>query len=432
VLHDLPPGVAMSRHASNRVVITGLGPVSVAGVGVTPFWDGVASGCVKPELRRLQTDLAEAGEFHIAAMPATLPGFEHQAEFLTANDFKDYRDLVYAAAAIELAVGDARLTYDHDRNNIGVIQAFEAPGMERAVASMFDICSTMDTSTGPPRLYEQLAPYYYNCQPFLYVHAVGKMFQFHGFSTSVHNACSSGAYAIELAAQQIRNGAADAMIVVGGEAFDTAVRIEWFKRLAVYSTDGVMRPFDADSTGFFVGEGGAALVLESAESAERRKAEVYAEYLGGSFSQQGWKHALPDVRSGRLRECVSSALSNADLQPSDIDLIVPHAAATAISDGYEARSVAEAFGERSTNAVVTAFKPYVGHTLAASGLMEAIVSLLAMKHGCVPGSPHTRTQCSQLPCPVITETTSVDVRTLLKLSTGFTGHDAATLYRHLD
>ncbi len=233
---------------------------------------------------------------------------------------------------------------------------------------------------------------------------------------------------IDLAAQRIRTGQSEAMIVVGGEAFDTGVRLEWFRRLDLYARDAQMRPFDADPSGFFVGEGAAAIVLESADHAAARGAKPYARYLGGAFAHQGWKQVIPDVRSGRLRDVIRRAMHDAGIGPGDIDLIVPHGAATQLSDGYESACLAEALKGQRDHALATAIKPYFGHMLAASGIVELAGTLLAMRHQAVPATLHTRPGHVNLPVPLATAHTERPIRVALKISTGFTGHDAALLF----
>ncbi|MHC4090046.1 MAG: beta-ketoacyl synthase N-terminal-like domain-containing protein, partial [Planctomycetota bacterium] len=279
----------MESDAGN-VVITGLGPVSSIGVGAEALWSSLAAGRSNIQRCALPVDLGRRTELVMAAMPAPdeIPGLPEDMAFLESEECGQYRDLGYAVLATELALADAGIEYDRESNDIGVIQAFEAPGVERAVAALFELMSAPLPGNGPPPVYDLLAPYFYNMQAFLYVHLLGKALGLHGFSTSVHNACSSGAFALEVAAQRIRSGAADVMVVAGGEAFDTAVRLEWFRRLEMYARDERMCPFDTEPSGFYVGEGAAAIVLESAAHAAGRGAEVYAEYLGGRFAQQGW------------------------------------------------------------------------------------------------------------------------------------------------
>lgn len=414
-----------------EVVITGVGPVTSIGVGHEAVWQALARGQTAVQVRALPVDVGRTVSLPLAAMlPAdNLPDLAKHHSFLAEQEYPAYRDLAYTLLAIEVALRDAGLEYDRQQNNIGAVQVFEAPGVERTVHRLFEILATPPPTNAPPAAYDLLAQHFYSVQPFVSVHLIGKAFGLRGFSTSVHNACASGAFALEIAAARIRSGQADAMIVAGGEAFDTAVRLEWFRRLDLYAQDGHMAPFDASSSGFYVGEGAAALVLESAERAAGRGAEAYATYAGGGFAQQSWKQVMPDVRALRLRDALRSALAAGGIDPSEVDLIVPHGASTTISDGYEAACLLPIFGDGATSAVATVFKPYFGHMLASSGLIELIGALLALKHQTIPGTPGTAVGSATLPVPLIGETTPRPVRTLLKLSTGFTGHDAALLLR---
>ena len=411
------------------VVITGLGPVTGVGVGVDALWSSLLASRTNVTSRTLTIDLGRTSDVPLVSLGGvdSAPGLEPHLAFLAEQDCEGHRDLAYALLAMELALGDAGLRYDHDDNTIGVVQAFEAPGAEWTVSKLFELMSGPPTTDGPPPVYELLAPCFYNSQPFVYVHLAGKALGLHGFSTSVHNACASGAFALEVAAERIRSGTAEAMIIVGGEAFDTGVRLEWFRRLGLYAADPIaMRPFDTQSGGFYVGEGGAAIVLESAASAARRGARTYAEYLGGSFTHQAWKQTIPDVRAARLHHRIGEVLSRCGRSPADIDFVVPHGAATQLSDGYEAASLRSALGEG--DALAAAFKPYVGHMLAASGIVDLICGLLAVKYQTVPSTPNARADHTSLHVPLATEPTAHAIGTMLKLSTGFTGHDAASLF----
>lgn len=416
---------------SNRVVVTGVGPVTSIGVGRTALWKALVEGRSNVQQRTVAVDLERRVELPIASMPPAenVPGLEAHFKFLADQDLEGYRELAYALLATELALDDAQVEYDRQDNRIGVIQAFEAPGVERTVSRMFGLFTSPPPMGGPPPLYDLLAPCFYNMQPFIYVHVVGKAFGFHGYSTSVHNACSSASYAIEAAAERIRSGDADVMVVVGGEAFDTGVRLEWFRRADLYAQDQYMRPFDAEASGFFVGEGGGALVLESEAHADKRGAGVYATYEGGGFAQQGWKQVIPDVRAMRLQNVITRALEASNVSVGELDLIVPHGASTLLSDRYEASCLAGALTGQRDHAVMTAFKPYVGHMLAASGIIDSICMLLAIKNQAVPATLNTRPKQVQLPVPLATSYIERPIRTALKLSTGFTGHDAALVFR---
>jgi 3-oxoacyl-[acyl-carrier-protein] synthase II len=413
------------------VVITGLGPVTPIGIGADALWESLSAGRAKVARRTLLVDVAAAADMPVVSMPALseVPACEAHLQFLASQGCEDYRDLGYALLAVELALRDAGIEYDPEHNDIGVVQAFEAPGLERTVAQLLHMMASPMPTDKPPQVYGLLAPFFYNIQPFMYVHLVGKALGLHGYSTSVHNACSSGAFAIEIAAGHIRSGQADVMVVVGGEAFDTAVRIEWFRRLELYATEGCMRPFDSNPSGFYVGEGAAAIVLESAEHAAARGAKAIGTYLGGAFAHQGWKQSIPDVKAARLRGVIVDAMSSSKVAVEDLDLIVPHGAATMLCDAYEATCLAQAIGKQTTDAVATAYKPYVGHMLASSALIEALCGLLSIKHQAVPATLDTRQNSKHLAVPLVTEFAKRRVDTVLKLSTGFTGHDAALVFK---
>lgn len=424
----------MADRRLTEVVVTGLGPVTSIGVGNEALWSSLKAGRTRVEPRRLPVDLGRLEEMAVAPAPpaSDIPRCEDHLRFLEEQDCPGCRDLAYALVAIELAISDAGLTYDRSRNEIGVVQVFESPGSERTVSRLFELFSTPPATDQPPQVYEFLAPAFYHAQPFLYVHLVGKSLGLHGFSTSVHNGCASAAFGLELAAQRIREGLAEVVIVAGGEAFDTAVRMEWFRRGGLYACDGGMRPFDEEPGGFYVGEGGSAIVLESAEHAAGRGANVYARYLGGAFAQQSWKETIPDVRSARLRDVIAQSMKDAGVKEEELELIVPHGASTRLSDGYESACLKDALGEHADHTAATVFKPYVGHMLASCGLIEMLCMLLAMKHGGIPATPNTRPDKVQLAVPLITQFTERPVRTAMKLSTGFTGHDAASLFSTID
>ncbi len=421
----------MEHRNGNDVVVTGVGPVTSIGLGADALWESLSQGRSNVAPRTVMVDTAEVAELPMASMPPDeqVVGLARHNQFLASQDCAGHRDLAYALLAIELALDDAGLEYERAMNEIGAIQVFEAPGVETTVRRLFEMVQTPPPPGGPPPVYDALAPCFYNMQPFGYVHLVGKAFGFRGFSTSVHNACSSAAFAIDIAAERIRSGQTDVMVVVGGEAFDTGVRLEWFRRLDLYAADEKMRPFDSESSGFFVGEGGAAIVLESASHAERRGRTPYARYLGGGFAQQGWKQVIPDVLSARLSDAIRRAMTVADIGPDELDLVVPHGAATLLSDGYEAECLGQALEGERDHAVATAFKPNVGHMLACSGLIETVCTLLAVKHQAVPGTLHTHPERVRTPVPLITTLTERPVKTAMKMSTGFTGHDAAQIYQ---
>lgn len=402
-----------------EVVITGLGPVTSIGVGREDLWSALVNGKKNVAPRSLTVDLGKQVELPVASMdPGRHDEFERHNAYLADQGCESMRDLAYSLSAIELALRDARFEFNRQDNQIGMIQAYEAPGVERTASRLFQLFSTPPLH-GPPPVYDLLAPAFYNMQAFLYVHVVAKAFGLRGFCTSVHNACSSGAFAMELAAQRIRDGQADAMIVVGGECFETAVRLEWFRRLSLYAPQADrMQPFGSDTAGFYVGEGAAAILLETAESAARRGVKPYARYLGGTFAHQAWKQTIPDVRAARLSGVIESLMKRTGMTPREIDCVAPHGAGTQLSDGYEMSCLNAVFGT-PVEKPIAVFKAAVGHQLAASAIIDTLCTLLALDNQSIP------VNCNPTNCQ------GSKLKTVLKTSTGFTGHDAALLFEKI-
>ena len=425
----MPPSTS-----TQQMAITGIGPVSAVGVGTDACWQAIAQGTTSARKRTMVVDIGQPIELRIADLSERPPdGMDRVLGFLAEQRCAGARDLAYAIIAAELAARDAHLEWDRQNNRIGMIQVFEAPGVEATVGQLFGLFGQPLPTDRPPPVYDLLAEKFYNMQAFNYVHLLAKALGLHGFCTSVHNACSSAAFAMEVAADCIRQGRADVMMVVGGEAFDTAVRLEWFRRLDLYCCNDLIRPFSHAPSGFYVGEGAAALILESEAHAQQRGATPYAYYAGGAFAHQGWKQTLPDVSAARLSGVIQSVLDTTESQWSDIDLVIPHGAGTALSDRYEAECVERSMrrpGVESSvpcSAHAAVFKPNFGHLLGASGLIETAAGLLCLKHQCVPpcaGGAADR----RFPFPFVSDALPKPLRSLLKVSTGFTGHDAASLF----
>ncbi|MCH8196123.1 MAG: hypothetical protein IIB12_08615 [Chloroflexi bacterium] len=172
------------------------------------------------------------------------------------------------------------------------------------------------------------------------------------------------------------------MLVVGGEAFDTGVRLEWFRRSDLYAKDQFMRPFDADSSGFYVGEGAGAMVLESQTHAQARGANIYATYEGGGFAQQAWKQVIPDVRAGRLTGAITRALDSAKLTAGDLDLTLLMRDPGVIKDLEACELMTQGASSDETVTVKIATDPT--DFQPTSGDYETLAGFLLAKLGHVP------------------------------------------------
>jgi len=175
-----------------------------------------------------------------------------------------------------------------------------------------------------------------------------------------------------------------------------------------------------------LGSGAAALVLEDLETARAAGKRIYAEWLGGGFTSDGWKVTLPDVASGRYADAMRQALKSAGIRARDVTLLTPHGVGTGLYDRFEAASLAEIFGNGGTEwPPMMILKGAVGHTLGGCALIETVASILAVNRGSIPAS----TQCSQLDAslplgrPRAAEHGAKWV--LLKTTNGFAGQNGA-------
>ncbi|MFE4869743.1 beta-ketoacyl-[acyl-carrier-protein] synthase family protein [Streptomyces sp. NPDC056682] len=200
------------------------------------------------------------------------------------------------------------------------------------------------------------------------------------------SACASGAEAIAMGLDLIRAGRADVVVAGGTEACVHPFTIAAFAQMKALSTqdkdpESVSRPFDADRSGFVMGEGAGLLVLERAEFARARRARVYGSVAGAAVTSSADHITASDV-AGQVR-AIESALRDARLGPSDIGVVHAHATSTPSGDLAEAQAVALAIGGHP---VVTATKSMTGHMLGASGAVGAIAALLALRDGTVPAT----------------------------------------------
>ena len=248
-----------------------------------------------------------------------------------------------------------------------------------------------------------------------------------GPNACITNHSVSGPLAIAEAAEAIRAGECERAVAVGHDASIEPQMILYYHRVGLLSEEPV-RPFDAGRSGSSMGEGAAALVLETEASAASRKATVLGEFLGSGYGSDGLG-LLPISAEGEgLGRAITNALDNAGLRPDEVGLIVAHANGTRQSDVSEARAIRQVFG--AAPPPVTGFKWAFGHLLAASGMVETVVALAAMGEATVPGIANLRLldpECAGLPVSATTQTPRSDV--VLVLARGFGGTNAALLLR---
>jgi len=425
----------MSGPSQRRVAITGMGALSGYGRGLRPLWEGLSSGGSAVRGHRARLGRRAWLDYPMAALRddiATLASRLPKQGVVAGSRLTDDADLIALADCVMQSIEDAGLAYPADHNDIGLVVTHESPGLAAHVQGFFRWGQMLRAwlasrhKLNPPEfLYEQQSVSVYRMHSFLYIHHLSSLFDLHGFTLYNNNACSSGAFALSIAADRIRTGQTPAVIVVGGDLPEDGTKYRWFQDLGLYSRTGTCRPFSARRDGLVLGSGAAAIVLEDLDRARARGRTIWAEWLGSGFSSDGWKVTFPDVVGGRYAEAIRTALRVSGTAPEDISLICPHGVGSGLYDRYEAGSLAAVFGNGAGAwPPLMPVKAAVGHTLGGCVLLETIAAILALHHGRIPDAatcpqpdpalPIGRTRTGDLP----------EAWRLLKVANGFAGQNS--------
>jgi 3-oxoacyl-(acyl-carrier-protein) synthase len=247
-----------------------------------------------------------------------------------------------------------------------------------------------------------------------------------GVNFTVSTACSSGAIAAGLAAQQIRAGALDACLTGGVDHMITASIAAVWNALRVLSRrrdPTASRPFSSDRGGLVLGEGCAIFVLEEWEAARARGARIHAELLGVGATNDARNIVGPDP-TGEI-EAIRLALDDAGLAPRDIDYVNAHGTGTAANDANESRILKEVFGAHARKIPVSSIKGHVGHTMGAAGALDLAATALALRHQRVPPTLHFTPGDPDCDLDYVTEgAREVEMRHAMTNSFGFGGQNS--------
>jgi 3-oxoacyl-[acyl-carrier-protein] synthase II len=261
-----------------------------------------------------------------------------------------------------------------------------------------------------------------------------------GARAGVHtpvSACASGAEALVQAISLIRRGLADVVIAGGTEAAIHPLPIAGFASMRALSTrnndpQAASRPYDVDRDGFVLGEGAAALVLESLEHARARGATVHAILAGGGITSDGYHIAAPEPEGKGASRAIAAALKDADLSARDIVHVNAHATSTPVGDVAEAAAIKVAFGDAVDNIAVSGTKSMTGHLLGAAGALEAVFTVLAVRDGVAPPTINLDSLDPKITLDVVGKdprTLPSGPRAAISNAFGFGGHNVALAFR---
>ena len=255
-----------------------------------------------------------------------------------------------------------------------------------------------------------------------------------GSPISLSTACSSGATAIQLGVEAIRRGETDAALCIGTDGSVNPESLIRFSLLSALSTqnenpEGASKPFSKNRDGFVMGEGGAALVLENAESAKARGAKILGYVLGCGEKGDGFHRTRSSPDGMPAITAIRQALDDAGLTPDEIDYINAHGTSTPENDKMEAMSCTAVFGERMAHLPISSNKSMIGHTLTAAGAVEAVMSLLTLATGRIPPTINHQVPDPAIPLDVVPNVArDASVNYVLSNSFGFGGQNTCLVF----
>jgi 3-oxoacyl-[acyl-carrier-protein] synthase II len=259
-----------------------------------------------------------------------------------------------------------------------------------------------------------------------------------GPNISIVTACATSTHCIGLAARSIEHGDADVMLAGGGEHSTSPLAMAGFCAARAMSTrnddpKAASRPYDIDRDGFVMSNGAGTVVLEEYEHAKARGARIYAELLGFGMSSDAYHITLPPADGEGARKCMTAAIKDAGIAPSDIDYINTHGTSTPAGDIGETNGIKRAFGDYANQVMISSTKSTTGHLLGAAGVAEAIFGVLAIKNQVIPPTINLDNQdpeCDLDYTPNVAR--DAKVRTVLSNSFGFGGTNGSLILRAID
>ena len=358
----------MTNSNETRVVVTGLGAITCLGNSVDEFWTGLKDG---------QSGIREISLVSPDGFPCKVSGEIQDFDATEYMDRKESRRMArfsqFAVAAAHQAINDSGLDLEkEDLDRIGVLIGSGSGGLPET-----DQQAEIRVKRGVGRM----SPYYI---PMMLVNMasanVSHTFNLTGYTNTCVTACAASTQAIGEAAEVIRRGAADVIVTGGTEAGICEIGMGGFSTMKALSTwDGdparASRPFDKGRDGFAPAEGSGILIIESLEHSQARGAHIYAEIGGWGVSSDAYHLVQPHPEGSGAAKAVTRALENARVELNEIDYINAHGTSTPINDASETKAIKAVFGEQAYNIPISSTKSMVGHSLGASGSLEAIVCI---------------------------------------------------------
>jgi 3-oxoacyl-(acyl-carrier-protein) synthase len=419
--------------SSSRIVITGAGAVCGAGLTIDEIWEATKTG---------RSAIAPISQWDASAWPARHAGEVKADNRTLVPDRKlhkmisrtDLLGLYAADSAIERSgllahrekLDEHAATRFNDRSGVFVGSGGGSYGsgydffplITAAAGNLQTFGRELSNTVNPMWLLRNL-PNNVLCH-------VGIRHNLKGTNACITNQCVGGVLAVAEAGEAIRTSEADRAIVVGHDAPVEPEAVTYYHQLGLLSHDTV-RPFDRERSGTILGEGAASVVFETAEEAKNRGATILGEFLGSGCATEatGVLDICPD--GAGVSEAIELALKDANISPGEVGMIVAHGNGTRNSDASEAIAIKRVFGESVPP--VTGFKWVFGHLIAASGIIDLVLTLTALRQNIVPGLPNLTPDPDLMPFPISSAPQKPRSDIAIVICRGFGGMNVALAVR---
>jgi 3-oxoacyl-[acyl-carrier-protein] synthase II len=403
-----------------RIAVTGLGILSPLGLDVEAYWEGLLAGRSGVDFitgfptDKLRTDIA-----------ASVRGFD-------PSTILQPRELDHTGRVVQLGLGASLEAVRRARaEDVEPARAGVLVSSGQGAVEIFEEQVQRATARGP----RAVSPYFIpSSMPNALSGLVATKLRFMGPSFNIASACATSTHSIAIGAMLIMSGDADVVVVGGGEAATCPSTLAGFgnARALAKSFEGdparASRPFDKQRSGFVIGEGAGALVLESEAHAAKRGARPLSWLRGWGMSSDAEHVTRPHPEGLGLKLAIEAALRRAEIGPGDVGYLNPHATSTPAGDVAEYKALVAVFGESLRKLPVSATKSMIGHLLGGAGAAEAIATVLTLRDQEIHPSINVDELDPIFELDVVRERRRADVRFALKTSAGFGGHNGALVF----
>ncbi|NND76709.1 MAG: beta-ketoacyl-ACP synthase II [Flavobacteriales bacterium] len=412
-----------------RVVVTGLGALTPIGNTVTEYWENLAKG----KSGAAPITRFDASKFK-TQFACEVKGFDvneylHRKEARKMDAFSHYAMFVSDQAILDSGIMDS----GPDLDRIGVIWGSGIGGLTSLQNELIDFANGDGTPRfNPffiPKMILDIAPGH-----------ISMKHNLRGPNYATVSACASSNNALIDAYNYIRLGKCDAIVSGGSEACVNEASVGGFSALQALSKrnddpETASRPFDKDREGFVLGEGAGGLILEEYEHAKKRGAKIYAEMVGSGLSADAHHITAPHPEGAGAKSAMQGALSEAELNASDIDYINVHGTSTPLGDIAETKAILQVFKDSAYDLNISSTKSMTGHLLGAAGAIEAIASIMAVSTDVVPPTINHFTDDEAIdPKLNLTFNNSQERKVNYALSNtfGFGGHNTSVIFKKFE